>query len=456
MAKKRRTGLIICIAVIFIVLGLLGWFLSHIFEGEKPSISLEPLPQYLSGDETFSLQIGDQKRGLKRVQVVLIQEGRETAVLEEPFPFEGFLNRDGVREYEKTFAIDPPEINLAQGRADLQVRVWDYSRRSGGDGNLSVLEHRMVVDTIPPAVRALSRMHNVNVGGTGLVVYQASSDTAESGVYVGEHFFSGFHAEDASQTGSHVCFFAIPYNAAGRPEVFLWAKDKAGNTSRARFYIHILDKRFRTERVNITDSFLSQVLPYFSFYPMDPDKTDIEKFVQINRELRRENAEVFYDLRDQTSPQRLWEGTWVRLKNAANMARFAEHRIYYYKGEKIDEQDHMGVDLASLANSDVQAANRGRVVFADRNGIYGLTVVLDHGQGLASSYSHLSDITVSVGQEVPIGSTLGHTGQTGLAGGDHLHFGVMVSGVFVNPIEWWDPHWIQDNITRKMELLAEQ
>jgi murein DD-endopeptidase MepM/ murein hydrolase activator NlpD len=111
--------------------------------------------------------------------------------------------------------------------------------------------------------------------------------------------------------------------------------------------------------------------------------------------------------------------------------------------------------LASLANSEVQAANSGRVLFADRNGIYGLTVVLDHGQGLASSYSHLSDITVSVGQEVPTGNTIGHTGQTGLAGGDHLHFGVMVSGVFVNPIEWWDPHWIQDNITRKMELLAE-
>ncbi|MCP4682337.1 MAG: M23 family peptidase, partial [Desulfobacterales bacterium] len=44
-------------------------------------------------------------------------------------------------------------------------------------------------------------------------------------------------------------------------------------------------------------------------------------------------------------------------------------------------------------------------------------------------------------------------GQTGLAGGDHLHFGVMVGGVFVNPIEWWDSHWIQDNITRKLALL---
>ena len=299
MAKKRRTGLILSIVTLLIVFGLLGWFLSHIFEGEKPSVALEPLPQYLSGEETFSLRMGDKKRGLKRAQAVVIQEGRETAVFEESFPFEGFLNRDGVREYEKRFTLDLSKLNLAQGRVDLSVRVWDYSRRSGGDGNLSVLQHKMIVDTIPPAIRALSRMHNVNVGGTGLVVYQASSDTAESGVYVNDLLFPGFPVEEASQEGSHVCYFALPHNVKGRPDVFLWAKDEAGNASQASFYIHILDKRFRTDHVNITDSFLSQVLPYFSFYPLDSEKTDIDKFVKINRDLRKENAEVFYGLREQ-------------------------------------------------------------------------------------------------------------------------------------------------------------
>jgi len=135
------------------------------------------------------------------------------------------------------------------------------------------------------------------------------------------------------------------------------------------------------------------------------------------------------------------------------MARFGDKRDYYYKGKKIDEQVHMGVDLASLANSDVPAANNGRVIFADRLGIYGLTVVLDHGQGLASIYSHLSNIGVQIDQDVTKGEIIGSTGQTGLAGGDHLHFGVMVSGLFVNPIEWWDNHWIQDNIMKKLALL---
>jgi murein DD-endopeptidase MepM/ murein hydrolase activator NlpD len=135
------------------------------------------------------------------------------------------------------------------------------------------------------------------------------------------------------------------------------------------------------------------------------------------------------------------------------MAGFGDRRLYYYKGKKVDKQVHMGVDLASLANSEVPAANNGRVIFADHLGIYGIAVVLDHGQGLSSVYSHLSKMSVDPGQEVMKGDIIGITGQTGLAGGDHLHFGVMVSGVFVNAIEWWDSHWIQDNISRKLDLL---
>jgi murein DD-endopeptidase MepM/ murein hydrolase activator NlpD len=62
---------------------------------------------------------------------------------------------------------------------------------------------------------------------------------------------------------------------------------------------------------------------------------------------------------------------------------------------------------------------------------------------------------VRLDQDVSKGDTIGYTGQTGLASGDHLHFGIMVNGVFVNPIEWWDSHWIKDNITRKLALLEE-
>jgi hypothetical protein len=453
MAKKRNIGLIAAVISIMVVLGLLSWFLMTIFESEKPQIQLAPLPEFLTEKQEVVLTVTDLKRGIRRVEVCVKQAGRTMTVLENAFPFEGLLNREGTHRFETRFAVDPSRLNLAQGRADLYVSVWDYSRRSGGDGNLSIFEHRMIVDTIPPAIRSLSSLNYVTVGGSGLVVYQTSSDATRSGLFVNDIFFPGFPAAEGAEEGMHVCYFCIPLNLEGKPEIYLWAEDRAGNRSRGIFHCHIRQKRFRMDKINISDRFLEQIFPYFASYLKDVAGEGSAKFLKINRDLRRENALAFSDLRTKTSPAMLWEGVWLRLKNAANMAGFGDRRSYYYKGEKIDEQTHMGVDLASLANSEVQAANNGRVIFAEDLGIYGLTVVLDHGQGLASTYSHLSSIGVQNGQEVKKGDIIGSTGQTGLAGGDHLHFGVMVNGLFVNPIEWWDPHWIQDNITKKLEML---
>jgi murein DD-endopeptidase MepM/ murein hydrolase activator NlpD len=90
------------------------------------------------------------------------------------------------------------------------------------------------------------------------------------------------------------------------------------------------------------------------------------------------------------------------------------------------------------------------VVLARYFGIYGNSVVLDHGGGLMSLYSHLSSIEVAPDQEVEKGQVIGRTGQTGLAGGDHLHFTLLIRGQPVNPIEWWDPMWIRDRVMGKL------
>ncbi len=349
--------------------------------------------------------------------------------------------------------MDPFTLNLAQGRVDLTVSAWDYSRRKGGDGNLSLFEHKMVVDTIPPAIRTISRLHYVNMGGSGLVIYQTSSDAVKSGLYVDEFFFPGYPLAVDSKSGDKACYFGIPLKSKGKPDIYLWAEDKAGNRAKTAFYCHVRKKRFPTDKMNITDRFLNRLLPGFAPYFNNSNADNVSKFLKINRDLREENARTFFDLRTNTSPEKLWDGVWIRLKNAATRAKFGERRFYYYKGKKIDEQTHMGIDLASLANSGVQAANSGRVILAETLGIYGLTLVLDHGQGLASIYAHLSSINVKPGQEVLKGEIIGTTGQTGLAGGDHLHFGIMVGGIPVNPIEWWDSHWIKDNIIKKLDIV---
>ncbi|MFQ5976443.1 MAG: M23 family metallopeptidase, partial [Candidatus Hydrothermarchaeales archaeon] len=368
-------------------------------------------------------------------------------------PHKGLLKRKGIRRYEREILVDPSQLNLVQGRMDLNISVWDYSRRSGGDGNMSQSSHKMIVDTIPPAIRTISRMHNINQGGTSLLVYQASSDTFESGVFIDDLFFPGFPEAGDTQKGMYVCYFAFPHDSDSKVSVYLWAKDRAGNEQRATFYHHIRKKRFRKNRINITDKFLRRVLPYFSFYPLENEKSDIEKYIKINSDLRKESHRIFNDLKNKTNPERLWEGSWLRMNKAATMSKFGNRRTYYYRGKKIDEQFHLGVDLASLATSPVPAANHGNVIFAERNGIYGLSVLIDHGQGVTSMYGHLSKIEVKPDQYVKKGDIIGYSGQTGLAGGDHLHFAVLVNGTYVNPIEWWDGHWIKNNITMKLNLL---
>jgi murein DD-endopeptidase MepM/ murein hydrolase activator NlpD len=131
------------------------------------------------------------------------------------------------------------------------------------------------------------------------------------------------------------------------------------------------------------------------------------------------------------------------------MSAFADQRTYVYQGKDVDAQTHLGFDLAVVAHTPVPAANRGVVLLARYFGIYGNTVVVDHGLGLATLYSHLSSIEVKEGQAVEKGAILGHTGATGLAGGDHLHFTTLVRGLPVNPVEWWDGGWIRDKVASK-------
>jgi len=106
-----------------------------------------------------------------------------------------------------------------------------------------------------------------------------------------------------------------------------------------------------------------------------------------------------------------------------------------------------------LQRAPVEAAQNGIVVFAGDLGIYGNAVIIDHGLGVFSLYGHLSSIVVKSGQAVKMGEHIGQTGDTGLAGGDHLHFSIMLDGTHINPVEWWDGKWIRDHITPALTIL---
>lgn len=424
--------------VILLLLGALGAMYYVKAEWNPPTLSLTPEQTTASTKTVFTITAADKDSALRSVLVVATQGSNSIEIMNKNLPA-------GTRELREEFSL--PKTGIKNEALTLTVTVKDTSWHRLGRGNRAQVVRQMDIDSKPPVISVLSGQHNVNHGGTGLVVYSTNEELATSGVKLGDHFFPGY----PYQPGKYLCFFALPFNADPKAVTpLLVAGDLAGNESTIGFNFRPLIKKFRHDDINISDNFLQSKMGQFAdLYPDAATPLDI--FLKVNSELRAKNVGSLIQLGKDTVPQKLWDGTFIRLPNSAPMAAFADNRTYKYDGKAVDNQTHLGVDLASLAASPVPAGNTGRIVLAEFMGIYGNVVVIDHGFGLQSLYSHLSEIHVQKGETVQRGQTIGKTGATGMAGGDHLHFGVLISGVEVQPIEWWDPQWIDHNITSKLQ-----
>ena len=230
------------------------------------------------------------------------------------------------------------------------------------------------------------------------------------------------------------------------------AKDDAGNITSSRLLINAIGRDFSSDTLPISEKFLSMKSAELArLCPEKPDAPTLEQYICVNNGERLRNDAKLLELGQTSNPSFLWKGKFQHLPRSAVKANFGDARTYTSGGKKIDHQVHTGLDLASVARAEVPAANAGRVIFTEELGIYGNIAVIDHGLGLMTLYSHLSEFRVKPGDEVKAGQTVGTTGITGLAAGDHVHFGVLVSGVPVQPLEWLDAKWVQNNISSRLK-----
>ena len=444
---------IIAIGCLVIILPV-AWFLMVRLEGQPPTLELDLVSPFIGASQELSIAVSDTKSGLRGLWVGLLKDGKEVVLHATDFPSAGLLKGGSLKETSIKFPVAPSKLGFSDGEAILRMVVQDYSWRDWWKGNKTYLEKTVVIDTQPPEIEVLSRAHNINQGGAGLVIFRTSENCSQSGVQVGDKFFPG-HGGFFADPLVYLSFIALGYQQGRDTDMRIRAVDRAGNSTESSFYYHIRRKVFRKDKINISDGFLNRKIPEFSSQiSQDASNSPVDKFLEINRDLRRANFQEIA-LACQNPDQKMhWQGRFLRLPKSATRARFADHRTYYYKGSQIDRQVHLGIDLASVANSTVPAGNAGVVAFVSASGglgIYGKTVILDHGYGLFSMYSHLSQIAVQVGDRVARGDKLGRTGSTGMAGGDHLHFSILINDTFVNPVEWWDRKWIQNNVTSKIE-----
>ena len=311
----------------------------------------------------------------------------------------------------------------------------------------------------PPRVSVLSIHHFINLGGAEFIVLRATPPDVQAGIRVGDAEYPAYPgtAVGLADPAVRVAFFALRHDQTVATTISAFARDPAGNQATTPVDHRPFPKVFVRSRIPIDQGFLDRVVPAIAAETPDL-KIDasspeglLQGFLAINGGLRQKNAEAIRGLATKTQPQMLWREAFAQMGNTQVESRFADQRTYFFGDKEIDRQVHLGFDLASVQHAPVHASNTGIVIFANFLGIYGNCVILDHGLGVQSLYAHLSSMAVKEGDKVEKGAEIGRTGVTGLAGGDHLHFTMLLQGTPVNPVEWWDGHWMQDRILRKIK-----
>jgi len=422
--------------------------------GSKPSILIEPEMPGIGRRTPITVLMTESSRGLAKVRVELVQGDRVEVLAEREYEPRAAWKFWGPATESETLDVEVGSEtieHLDTGDAVIRASAWPagtWLRHPDAQIHELVLPVRLT----PPAIMLRSRQHYVAQGGAGVVVYAVGDSAVEDGVRVGDWWFPGF-ALAGSGEGARFALFAVPFDLDDPNQLVLEATDDVGNTGTVRFVDQYFPKPFKRDTIEVNDRFMERVVPpIMGNTPGVEDQGNLlDNYLWVNRELRKRNAAHLRELAAGSRQQFLWDRPFLPMSNAQVMSSFADRRTYLYQGREVDQQDHLGFDLASVRHADIQASNSGQVVLARYFGIYGNAVAIDHGYGLMSLYGHLSSIAVEEGQAVERGQVIGRSGETGLAGGDHLHFTLLVGGQPVNAVEWWDSAWIRDRFAAKLE-----
>lgn len=453
-ARRRRGGAWRLVAVLGLaaVLGYAAWGALRV--GGAPEVTLHEQRPAIGAEHLLEARFRAPENGLGTIRIELEQNGRVEVIAEQSFARPGpFALRGGEQTRE---AVLEAEVGtrargwLGEGEATIRA-VAD--RLSGPLRRVDpvVVATTLPVRTRPPRLEILSSRHWVRQGGSGLVVMRVGEHVVEAGVAAGETV-SPAGPYPSRPADERVALFAVPWDLDDGSSIRAFVVDDAGSRVEQPFVDGYRARALKTDTVNVSDDFLERVVPAIASRTpgFSAEGSLLEQYLRINGEYRRQNLQAIRDLAAASEMAPLWSGGFEQLPRGALQAGFADRRVYRYEGREVDRQTHLGIDLASTARAEVPAANSGRVVWADWLAIYGNVVLIDHGLGLMTGYGHLSQIDVAAGEMVAKGRTVGRTGTTGLAGGDHLHFEVFVHGHSVDPLEWLDPEWVRSNILDRL------
>jgi murein DD-endopeptidase MepM/ murein hydrolase activator NlpD len=169
------------------------------------------------------------------------------------------------------------------------------------------------------------------------------------------------------------------------------------------------------------------------FYTVSLENTlDLEKRKMMY--LNQKEEEVLGRLFSHSTDNQKWN--WPFIMPAEGKVSLPFHAtIILDKDKRIS---HDGVDLSLPENTPIKASNSGLVVLVEENPVRGNMVVIDHGGGIFTGYMHLSQVSVTKGEEVEQGQVIGLAGSTGISTGPHLHWFLNINGIYCDPMKLID------------------
>ena len=427
----------------FFVVGALGYFA---WRQAVPGVraALDPVPRWIGVRTPLAVDLRAARGGVRSAEIRLRQGSTKVVIVQQVF------TGPPTNEQRVAFQVTGSTLGLREGTAALEVLARDGFWRPIRVDDRPILTASVTLDFTPPSLEVVAATRYWAQGGGGLVVLR-SKGASHVAVTVGGNAFPAYPA-GPSESSLFVDLVALAWNYEPGTPITAVAHDEAGNVTSRAVAVEVKTRRFKTDTIEIKDEFLERKLP-----ELLPERAGtltsrdlLGAFLTVNRDKRKQAEEAKRALAAKTQPRPLWEGAFVQPLNTKVFSNFAETRTYRYHGQDVDTKIHFGFDLAAVQHASVPADNSGTVIFVGPLSIYGNTVVVDHGLGLQTLYGHLSSIAVKEGDQVSKEQELGRTGSSGLALGDHLHYEVLINGVSVTPLEWWDARWVRDHVGRPL------
>jgi len=441
--KKKGSGKVIGGLLLLVALAGAGYiYTAPEFERVVPVVhSSENM--FWNRKDPLKIKLEDNV-GLKNFELILT-DGKQSLMVGQ-----GELEK-GTKE--QTLLVKYPKSKILNAKAKdltLKVRVNDSSLWNFFQGNKIEKNIKIKVDHKRPNVNVLANSYSITQGGSALVVFQAEDENLDR-LYI-QAAGKKFKVQPYKKEGYYTSLLAWPFNQKSFNAKII-ATDKAGNKRVTDIPLYLKNHKYRVSWIRAKDNFINgKITDLASSDPQYASISDsVEKLKSINETMRLKNEEKIHALALKVSDEMIvnWKiNKFYPLKNGKKVANFGDERHYFYKTKEneVSRSYHVGYDLASTKMAAIKTSNTGTVVYANENGIYGNMPMIDHGLGLYTLYGHCSQLLVKEGDRVKAGETIARTGVSGLALGDHLHFGILVQGVEVRPVEWFDGGWIRKNI----------